>query len=77
MFTPKDMDEITVFFDYSPPEYERGYQAVPPDIEIEYILINGGAVADTLEVHLIETFGDQWVKEIINGQKKRGLVGAV
>jgi hypothetical protein len=77
MYQPKNMPEITVHYDYSQAEYERGYQAVPADVEIEFILINGFSVSDALEEHLIETFGDIWTREIINGQRQRRLVGAV
>jgi len=50
---------------------------VPADIEILHLEINGDVVGDALEDHLIETLGDTWEEEIINGQKKRGLVGTV
>ena len=70
-YTPEDMPEITVGFEYDPPEYERGYQALPPDVGIEYILINGSAVSDTLEVHLIETYGDGWCREFVKEMENR------
>jgi len=71
MYQPKDMDEITVFFDYSPAEYEREHQVVPADIEILHLEINGDVVGDALEDHLIETFGDQWCQEIIRKTENR------
>jgi hypothetical protein len=71
MYQPKNMPEVTIFYDYAPAEYERGYQATPADVEIIYLEINGDIIGDTLENHLIETFGDQWCQEIIGGLERR------
>ena len=76
-YTPKDMPEITVIYDYQPEEWDRGCRVCPANVEILHLEINGDVVVGILEDYLIETFGDTWEEEIIDGQKKRRLVGTV
>ena len=76
-YSPINMPEITVEYDYQPEEWDHGYRVCPEDIEIDILFINGDRISVALEDHLIETYGDTWKGEIINGQRQRRLVGTI
>ena len=73
-YTPRDMPEITVEYDYAPAEWERGFQVCPYDFEITELKINGGGISDLLEEHLIEKFGDTWEQEIVKNTRDKRRV---
>jgi len=62
-YTPKDMPEVTVIYDYQPEEWDRGYRVCPAGVEITDIKVNGETVSGKVGDLLIETYGDTWEED--------------
>jgi hypothetical protein len=65
-YNPKKTPEIDVVFGYLPEEEETFHDpGAPAEVEIDTIKIHGLPISEALADHLIERFGDDWEKEII------------
>ena len=70
-WTPENMPEITVIFDYEPEEPmtwdEPGWSA---EVYFDSIEINGKSISDYLFEAIIKEFEVEWTKQIIKEAKK-------
>ena len=68
-FVPKKFPSLTVYFNFTPGQmktfYDPGFEE---DIEFIMIECNHYPIDDELESHLIEYFGNAWIKELIDGK---------
>lgn len=64
-FRPKNMPEITVYFEYSPAEKQTfDHPGYPEEFEFYRIEINENAISPYLEDHLIDAFAEDWEDEL-------------
>ena len=70
-WTPKDMPEITVIFDYAPEEIgtwdEPGW---PAEVYFDSIEINDKPISDYLFETVIKEFENEWTRQIIKEAKR-------
>ncbi|WP_333664737.1 hypothetical protein [Desulfobacter postgatei] len=69
-FNPKNMPEVTIFFEFFPGQPQTFHQpGYDDEIEIHHLKINGDTVSIDLESFLIEQFGDLWAMEILKQRR--------
>ena len=70
-YTPRNMPEITVEFDYSPAEDQTRWDpGCPAEVEITEIRINEELISEDLKEDLIDLFGEEWETDIIDQYRK-------
>ena len=68
-FTPNEFQTLTVEFEFTPEE-PRTYSnpGIPAEIEFVAIYMNGEKLEDSLADFLIESFGDDWERDLFDGK---------
>lgn len=73
-FTPKEFETVTVDVSFTPGEKQTwanpGY---PPEIEFTAIYVNGEKLENKLSELVIETYGDTWEEDLLNGHYNRNF----
>ena len=68
-FTPKEFPTLTVEFEFTPGEPQTYWEpGVPAEIDFTAIYINGEKLEDALFDFLLDSFGEDWEEDLLDGK---------